>query len=95
MVAQTSVFDEIIMEASISDTHGRNIWKKNFYSKDGIKEVVPDRDFLRALFLYFNRPLDGHRSADETAVTCLRTLLGTPACTCAPSALTGVRSKKF
>lgn len=65
------------MEASISDTHGRNIWKKNFYTKDGIKETVPDRDFLRALFTYFNKPLDGHRGVDETAVTCLRTLLGT------------------
>ena len=70
------MFDEIIMEASIGDTHGRNVWKKNFYSKDGIREVVPERDFLRALFVYFNKPLEGHRGVDDMHITCLRHLLG-------------------
>jgi len=67
------VFDEIVLEYMINDKLGREMWKKNFLTKDGLKEVITWKEFVMALTSFFKKNLP--KDPDDINYKCLNVLL--------------------
>jgi len=67
------IFEEIIMETAVGDRLGRDMWKKSFSTKDGLRESVQWREFLIALSDYFKKALP--KDAEDLRYKCLHILL--------------------
>eukprot|EP00010_Vexillifera_abyssalis_P008880 CAMPEP_0201544270 /NCGR_PEP_ID=MMETSP0173_2-20130828/869_1 /ASSEMBLY_ACC=CAM_ASM_000268 /TAXON_ID=218659 /ORGANISM="Vexillifera sp., Strain DIVA3 564/2" /LENGTH=537 /DNA_ID=CAMNT_0047952329 /DNA_START=58 /DNA_END=1668 /DNA_ORIENTATION=+ len=67
------LFDEIIVDSTIKDPHGRQMWKKEFLSKGSLKERVSWKQFVISFCSYWNEKLP--RDPDNIRFKCLHALL--------------------